>query len=63
LKKRDELISKVKIFRHLQEDKVRQIANRSEPAYFNDGDHCIEQGEKGHEFYIIAKGMKKNVFF
>jgi len=52
----DELLSKVKILEDLDKWERLTVADALEPVTFNEGDHIIEQGEPGDEFFIIVEG-------
>jgi cAMP-dependent protein kinase regulator len=55
-KQYDEFLSKVSILADLDKWERATVADALEPANFAAGQHCIEQGEIGDEFFIILEG-------
>ena len=51
-----ELFGSIPLFRGLEEEQLKAIANQSKEMAFRGGDTIVKQGDAGLGFYVIADG-------
>ena len=52
-----EMLRKIPLFRGLEDDGLKAIANLSKAMLFREGESIVKEGDAGLGFYIIAEGQ------